>query len=501
MLEARGVMKSFPGVRALSNVDLKLVQGEVLAMLGENGAGKSTLMKILAGVQAADEGAFFLEGEPVQFGNVREAMESGVVLIHQELNLADNLDIASNVFLGRELLRFGLLDENQMRLESAKYLKMVGLELDPATPLATLSIAQQQLVEIAKALSVDARVLIMDEPTSSLSQTEADKLFEVIRDLTKQGVSVVYISHRLGEISIIADRVMVLRDGCHAGELIGDEISHDAMVRLMVGREVDEVFQRGNANLGGVVLMVDQVHTEAFPAQEISFQISAGEIVGVSGLVGAGRSELLEAIFGLMPIRSGEVKIAGEVVQARSCRDAIAAGLAFVPEDRKKQGAILDMAVLENISLAGLHRNCRKGGFLDQKKERELADKSIVELSIKTPDVSQLVRHLSGGNQQKVVLSKWLAMEPKVLLLDEPTRGIDVGAKQEIYRLIEDLAEQGMAILFVSSEMEEVMGLSDRVLVMHEGSMAGELTRDECSEETIMSLATGTNISKEKVLA
>jgi ribose transport system ATP-binding protein len=491
LLEVRGVVKSFPGVLALREVDLRLAGGEVLAVLGENGAGKSTLMKILAGVQPADEGSFSMDGSPVRIGSVREAMSAGIALIHQELNLAGNLDVAANIFLGREPLKFGLVDDKRMRREARQYLEMVGLDVDPATEVSTLPIGKQQLVEIAKALSVDARVLIMDEPTSSLTQTEAEQLFVVVKDLVSRGVSIIYISHRLSEIVEIANRVSVLRDGENAGELEKEEISHDAMVRLMVGRDVDRFYHRTRHELGEVGLEVRGLRTTAYPDHAADFQVAKGEVVGVSGLVGAGRSEMLETLFGVRPALAGEVLVEGEKVTIGSPIEAIAAGLALVPEDRKKQGAILDMAVLENASLASLKRDRKGAAFLNREAEEALAAKAIKDLSIRTPDAAQLVRYLSGGNQQKVVLAKWLAMEPKVLLLDEPTRGIDVGAKQEIYGLIEELARQGMAILFVSSEMEEVMGLSDRVLVMHEGSVAGELQRGEITEERIMSLATG----------
>lgn len=500
LLEVRGVTKSFPGVQALRGVDLTLEHGEVLAVLGENGAGKSTLMKILAGVQAADEGAFVLEGKTVRIDSVRAAMAVGISLIHQELNLAENLEIAANIFLGRELRRFGLLDDEAMREEAAKYLTMVGLKVDAATEVGMLPIGKQQLVEIAKALSVDARVLIMDEPTSSLSQTEAEQLFGVIKDLVSRGVSIIYISHRLSEIVQIADRVMVLRDGENAGELTGAEINHQAMVQLMVGRGLDRFYQRSQHALGEVRLEVRGLRTVVYPDHETSFQLAAGEVVGVAGLVGAGRTEMLEALFGVVPSLAGEVLINGQQVRMSSPQEAIAAGLALVPEDRKTQGAILDMSIRENTSLASLRRDARAGAFLNLEAEKDLAQEGIKSLSISTPSEEQLVRYLSGGNQQKVVLAKWLAMKPQVLFLDEPTRGIDVGAKEEIYGLIEALAQQGMAILFVSSELEEVMGLADRVLVMHEGAISGELRGEECSEERIMSLATGdaTNLESTK---
>lgn len=490
LLEVRGVTKSFLGVKALRGVSLRLEQAEVLALLGENGAGKSTLMKILAGVQSADGGEFFCAGESVTIDSVREAMQRGISLIHQELNLAGNLDVASNIFLGREYRRYGLIDDDRMRRESRDYLKMVGLDVDPETQVSELPIGKQQLVEIAKAISVDARILIMDEPTSSLSQNEAEKLFEVIEGLAARGVSIIYISHRLSEIERIADRVTVLRDGENAGELVGDEITHDAMVRLMVGRDVDQFFQRTVHELGSTALEVRGLRTVEFPEHTADFKLAAGEVVGIAGLVGAGRTEMLEALFGTRSALSGEIRVGGEAVEIGSPREAIAAGLALVPEDRKLQGALLDMELVENTSLPSLKRDSLKGVFLNRSAEKELAREGIESLSIRTPGDWQLVRYLSGGNQQKVVIAKWLAMKPRVLLLDEPTRGIDVGAKQEIYKLIEELASKGLAILFVSSELEEVMGLADRVLVMHEGEVSGELLRSEMSEERIMALAT-----------
>jgi len=490
LLEARGVTKSFHGVKALKGVDLRLSEGEVLALLGENGAGKSALMKILAGVQPASAGELRWKGEVVEIASVKDALSMGISLIHQELNLAGNLDIAANIFLGREPRRFGVLDDRKMRSDAREYLEMVGLDLDPATEVEQLSIGNQQLVEIAKALSVDAKVLIMDEPTSSLSQSEAETLFEVVRDLASRGVSVIYISHRLGEIIEIADRVTVLRDGENAGELSGGDITHDQMVRLMVGRDVDQFYHQDQVESGEVVLEVKELRTEAYPKRSVDFQVSAGEIVGVAGLVGAGRSELVETLFGVARALGGSVKVGEETVSLGAPRAAIAAGIALVPEDRKKLGVILDMTIPENVSLASLGRDSKRG-LLNVGAERDLVAKSIEQLAIKTGGRDQQVRFLSGGNQQKVVLAKWLAMKPRVLLLDEPTRGIDVGAKGEIYRLVGELAKQGVAVLFVSSDLEEVIALSSRVLVMHEGAISGELSRAELSEEEIMKLATG----------
>jgi len=489
-LEVRQVTKQFPGVLALSGVDLTLNAGEVLAVIGENGAGKSTLMKILAGVQPPDTGEILIEGKPVHLNTVEAAQGMGVALIHQELNLADNLNVGANIFLGREPLRMGLIDHGRVARESREFLDSVGLEVDPGTLVKELTVGKQQMVEIAKALSIHARVLIMDEPTSSLSQRETENLFAVIKDLRSRGVSIVYISHRLGEVKELADRVSVLRDGENAGELAREEINHDAMVRLMVGRDLSAFYQHTPRDPEAAVLEVRGLRTPVHPEHELDFEVRAGEIVGMAGLVGAGRTELLQTLFGVTPAIGGEICIDGEAVNPTSPNEAIAAGIALAPEDRKQQGIILEMAVQENMSLPSLRRD-QHHGFLNRQKEAEISDEMISQMRIKTPSAEQAVGFLSGGNQQKVVLGKWLAMEPKVLLLDEPTRGIDVGAKQEIYGLMEQLAKRGVAILFVSSEMEEVLGMSDRALVMHEGRLAGELTRDELSEEAIMQLATG----------
>lgn len=490
LLEVSGISKSFPGVRALHEVGFSVDPGEVVALLGENGAGKSTLMKILAGVQPPDRGEMRIDGQPVRIASVEEGLGLGIALIHQELNLATNLSVGANIFLGREPTRGGLIDEKKIAREAAVYLEKVGLKVPPETLVGGLTIGKQQLVEIAKALSTDARILIMDEPTSSLSARETECLFEVVKDLRSRGVSIIYISHRLAEVMELADRVVVLRDGENAGELAREEITHDAMVSLMVGRDLSQFYAHEPLAPGATVLSVSALRTPAHPGYELDFELRAGEIVGLAGLVGAGRTELLESLFGITPPVAGRIEVNGAAVAVSNPREAIAAGIALVPEDRKEQGLILDMAVADNLSLASLSRD-RKRGFLNFESEKAIAEEMIRRMRIKTPTDRQIVRFLSGGNQQKVVIGKWLAMKPRVLLLDEPTRGIDIGAKQEIYALMEELAELGVAILFVSSEMEEVLGMADRVLVMHEGQLAGELRRGEMSEEAIMHLATG----------
>lgn len=493
LLSIEKLCKSFPGVKALQNVDLHLQAGEVLSIIGENGAGKSTLMKILAGVQPQDSGRILIDGQPVRFANTRESMEHGVLLIHQELNLCGNLNVEQSIFLGREP-RWGwngLIKSREIHRRSKKYLERVGLAISPKTIVDKLSISKQQMVEIAKALSVDARVLIMDEPTSSLSMKESESLFELIESLRDQGVAIIYISHRLAEVKRLSDRVTVLRDGENAGELSGDEITHENMVKMMVGRDVSQLYARTTSQPGEELLQVEELSTSAWPNEKVSLSVRSGEIVGVAGLVGAGRSEILQAIFGVDPKRTGVIRVDGHTANMESPLEAIGRGLALVPEDRKLHGLLIDMTVRNNIGLPGLSRFATLGmaNLSRQKRDSlEMRDR----LRIKSPSDLQIAKFLSGGNQQKVVIGKWLAMNPKVLLMDEPTRGIDIGAKQEIYQLMEQLVAEGMGILVVSSELEEVMGISDRILVMHEGRISGELSREQFDEESIMALATGT---------
>jgi ribose transport system ATP-binding protein len=491
VLAVRQGTKRFPGVLALDQVDLAVKAGEILAVIGENGAGKSTLMKVLAGEQKLDAGEILLDGQRVVFDSVQHSLQAGVVLIHQELNLSDNLSVGANIFLGREPRRLSWIDERAIDRQARELLALIGLDVSPTRPVRQLPIGQQQLIEIAKALSVNARVLIMDEPTSSLSQTETERLFGVIRRLRARGVSIIYISHRLGEVHQIADRVVVLRDGRNAGQLTRDAISHRRMVSLMVGRDIDRFYGHQTRSIGDVVLRVDGLMTAMHPGRRVSFSLRAGEIVALAGLVGAGRTELLRALFHIDRPREGQLEMAGRAVRFRSPRDAVHAGLALVPEDRKQQGLILEMALRENISLAALDRHRRCLGLLNHQREKSDTSQMIDRLRIRTSGPEQPVQYLSGGNQQKVVLGKWLALDPRVLLLDEPTRGVDIGAKQEIYALIEQLARRQVAILFASSEMEEILGIADRVLILHEGDLAGELAGAACDERAIMELATG----------
>ena len=491
LLRVERISKQFPGVQALSGVSFSLRSQEVLGIVGENGAGKSTLMKILAGAQTPDSGEIYLGERPVKLHTSRQAIQQGIVLIHQELNLCGNLNVAQNIFLGREPRWGPWIKRRQMLRDATRHLKAVGLSISPVTPTDRLTVGRQQMVEIAKALAVDARVIIFDEPTSSLSQRETESLFGLIDELRQRGCGLIYISHRLEEICRLADPVLVLRDGYRVGELHGKEIQHDAMVRMMVGRDVAQRFSRREHALGDEALAVEGLVTTAFPQQAVSFSVRAGEIVGVAGLVGAGRSELLQAIFGVDPPLAGQIRVAGMRRNIRSPQQAINAGMGLVPEDRQRHGLILDANLRKNVGLPGLSRFARWLGWVNFGREARDARAAIKQLQIKTDSDQRLVKFLSGGNQQKVVIGKWLALSPRVLLLDEPTRGIDVGAKQEIYRLMEELASQGLAILFVSSELDEIMGLADRALVMHEGAVSGELARHEFTEERFMQLATG----------
>jgi ribose transport system ATP-binding protein len=494
-LEVRNVCKSFPGVRALDAVSLHVHRTEVLALVGENGAGKSTLMKILAGIYRPDAGEIYLEGRHVQFTSVADALRSGIVLIHQELNLAENLSVTANLFLGRETVRggsLGWLNRRAMNVAARALLDRVGLGVRSDQRVGDLPPGQRQLVEVARALGQNARLIIMDEPTSSLTQRETEQLFGVIHDLKGQGVAVVYISHRLVEVGRVADRVTVLRDGRNVGDLAKDKINHDAMVRLMVGRDLKQLYPRRHADKRGPIrLEARNVTYSGGPSKPASFVVCGGEIVSMAGLVGAGRTELAEALFGLRKLTGGEVLLDGRPLRVRHPKRAIAAGLLLAPEDRRLHGLVLSDSVLRNLSLPNLLSLSGPLGWVFGGRERRLARDMAARLNVKASGLWQVVGQLSGGNQQKVVLGKWLARMPKVLILDEPTRGVDVGARSEIYSLMDQLAAAGVALLMISSDLEEVLGMSDRVLVLHEGRIAGELSRDALSQEAVMRLATG----------
>ncbi len=488
--------KQFPGVLALDGVSLTLAPGEVLAVVGENGAGKSTLMKIVAGVYTPDAGEVLLNGELIRFPGPAEAIAAGVTLIHQELNLAENLTVTDNLFLGRELTRGGVLrtlDRRAMSERAVALLARVGLSEDRANVrVEGLPPGEKQLVEIARALGTQVRVLIMDEPTSSLTQKETEQLYKVIDALKADDVSVLYISHRLAEVKRVADRVTVLRDGKNAGELAKTEITHDNMVRLMVGRDLKQFYPKVHrtGTGGAAVLSVRDVRYARGPETPASFEVRAGEILGMAGLVGAGRTELSEAVFGVRALVAGGLLLNNESLRVRSPRDAINAGILLVPEDRRLHGLVLPESVGFNLSLPNLDRLTSLFG-VKRRGEADLHSTWISRLRVKTPSAAQPVGLLSGGNQQKVVYGKWLARGPKVLILDEPTRGVDVGAKAEIYALIDELAGKGVAVWMITSDMEELLGMSDRVVVMHEGRVAGELAGTKLTEENVMRLATG----------
>ncbi len=489
----------FPGVVALDDVSLEIGQGEVVALVGENGAGKSTLMKILGGVYAPDAGEILLAGHQVRIHNVHEAMRLGIAFIHQELNVLGNLDVAANVFLGREpvLGPFNLINRKKIHADTEPYLKRLGLEVPSRTRLDELALAQQQMVEIAKALSLNARLIIMDEPTSSLTLAETDGLLQLVRELGAQKISVIYISHRLGEVEQCADRVVVLRDGKNAGQLARDEISHDRIVSLMVGRDIRSSYVQSGAPRAPGYFKVRGLRSGRYPGKAVSFDVGRGEILGIAGLVGAGRSEIAKAIVGLDRFATGEVSLGEETIHVGDPQEAIRHAIYLVPEDRRSEGLVVGMCVRENITLPSL-KQFAPWNLIRRDRECKTADAQISSLNIKTPGAEALVVNLSGGNQQKVVLAKWLAMSPRVMILDEPTRGIDVGAKAEIYRLMRAMAEQGTVILMISSDMEEVLRVSDRVAVMHEGEISGVLERADCTEENIMKLAVGKRIAAAK---
>lgn len=487
LLVMKNINKSFPGVRALKDVSLSLQRGEVRALIGENGAGKSTLMKILSGVYQADSGQIFWEGKETKIHSTTEAADMGISIIYQELNLMPNMSILENIFLGREYkkARF-LMDFKKAAQEARVYADMVGLNLDVHTLVQDLSIAQRQMVEVAKALSMHAKLIVMDEPTSSLTDRETEILLNVVRKLRDSGVTVVFISHRLSELFEIADRISVLRDGESVGTVEVKDCSEERLIAMMVGRSLEDIYPKFDTKIGEVVLEARHLQAGAM-VQDVSFQLRKGEILGFAGLVGAGRSEVMRAIFGVDRLESGEIYVDGQRLTLRSPADAIRAGLGLVPEDRKLLGLILDMSVRENVTLACLREEMQKG-ILKESREEEITQQYIEQLGIKTPGQEQKVLNLSGGNQQKVVIGKWLATHPKILILDEPTRGIDVGAKKEIHELMSRLAATGVGIIMISSEMPEVLGMSDRVIVMHGGRICGELSREEANQEHIMGL-------------
>ena len=493
LLQMRGVSKSFPGVRALDHVDFDLNRGEVHVLLGENGAGKSTLMKILSGSYTCDEGEILIDGELVQFHSPIGALRGGVAMIYQELNPVPYMTIAENVFLGKEpkLTRQGLVDKKKMYVQTEALLQEFGMGyLHPKTEMIHLSVAETQMIEIIKAYSFHTKILIMDEPTSALADHEVEKLFQIMEMLKEKGVGIVYISHKMNEIFRCGDRITVFRDGKYVGTKNIRDIDQEEAIRMMIGRELINQFPKEEVPIGEVVLEVENLSDEGGRFVNVSFQLRRGEILGIAGLMGAGRSEIVETIFGVRRRKSGTIRINGKAVSNKNPAQAIRAGLALVTEDRKGTGLNLKSSVRENITICTL-KQISRAGVLNVSKENKAVDGQIEALGIRTPFRNQIVNFLSGGNQQKVVVSKWLLAQPEVFIMDEPTRGIDVGAKSEIYQIMNHLAAQGKGIIMVSSELPEILGMCDRVLVMHEGTLTGNVQREHFSQEQIMRHATG----------
>ncbi|MFH5774999.1 sugar ABC transporter ATP-binding protein [Paracoccus sp. NGMCC 1.201697] len=489
VLSIRGIRKEFPGVVALDDVQLRIRPGSVHALMGENGAGKSTLMKIIAGIYQPGAGEIRLRGQPVTLNSPLDALEQGISMIHQELLLMNPMTVAENIWIRREpRTRFGLIDHGRMAAMTQELFDRLNIRLDPLSQVGDLTVAQKQMIEIAKAVSHNSDVLIMDEPTSAITESEVAHLFAIIRDLRDRGVGIVYITHKMNELFEIADEVTVFRDGKYVGTHDASTVTRDDIIRMMVGREITEMFPKIDCAIGDVVLEVRNL-TRPGVFEDVSFQLRKGEILGLAGLVGSKRSNVAEAIFGVHPAASGDILIDGQPVQITSPQVAMQHGLAFLTEDRKETGCFLVLNCLENIQSALITRDHVKAGFIDQKAVTRLAGDMAAQLRVKTPSLFETVENLSGGNQQKLLIARWLLTRPRILILDEPTRGIDVGAKSEIHRLITQLAGQGVAVLMISSELPEVLGMSDRIMVMHEGHVSGFLDRAEANQVRVMELA------------
>jgi ribose transport system ATP-binding protein len=491
LIELKGISKIFPGVKALDKVSFSLKAGEVHALLGENGAGKSTLMKIISGIYNRDEGNYLIDGVNVGDLTPKKAQELGIAIIHQELNMCQDLTVAENMFLGREKSKFGYIQQKEMNKAAKEILDKLKIEIEPNTVLRKLPVSKQQMVEIAKALSTNARILIMDEPTSALTEREITELFEIIRHLKKNGCAIVYISHRLEELVYITDRLSIFRDGKYIVTKDYKDTNLNEIISYMVGREIKEKFPTIDCQIGQKLLEVRNLCSGI--VNNISFDLFQGEIIGIAGLMGAGRTELVRALFGAENITSGEILLRGKRLKIKSPRDAIVAGIVLGPEDRKKEGLCTKLSIRENIGLANLDQICNKAGIVSRKKENKLADRAIEKLKIKTPSPEQTVNNLSGGNQQKIVVGKWIVRNAQVVIFDEPTRGIDVAAKVEIYNIMNDLKRQGIGVIFVSSEMPEVMCMSDRILVMCDGRITGNLVSKEATQDEILRCATSYN--------
>ena len=485
----RGIVKEFSGVRVLNGVSFRLRRGSVHALMGENGAGKSTLMKILCGMYPATQGEIMIDGKTVKISSPIDAKRLGIAMIHQELSAFHELTVAANMFMNREYKRGFLLDDKRMNQAAAEILADLNISIDPKLKMNRLSVAEMQLVEIAKAVSTDADIIIMDEPTSALTEAEVANLYKTVRDLRSRGKAIVYISHKIEEIFAIADEITVLRDGDFVAHDTIEAFDHDKLISLMVGRTLNQQFHKTHHSFGDVLLKVEDM-SRSGKFSSVSFEVRAGEVLGISGLIGAGRTEVVETVFGLDRADSGDVYIAGEKVNIRSPRDAISHGLALVSEDRKNVGLNLVGSVKENITIANLEKYCRFG-VIKSREEKKAGDGLMDMLSVKAHSRDTLVSALSGGNQQKVILARWMSTNPKVLILDEPTKGIDVGAKAEIYKLIDEFTAQGGCVIMVSSEMPEILGMSDRIAVMHEGELAAVFDRDEATQEKLLSAAAG----------
>lgn len=485
----RGIVKEFSGVRVLDGVSFQLSRGSVHALMGENGAGKSTLMKILCGIYPATEGEIFMDGKATEIHSPIDAKRLGIAMIHQELSAFHELTVAANMFMNREYKRFGLLDEARMNRAAAEILADLNINIDPRVKMRSLSVAEMQLVEIAKAVSTDAEIIIMDEPTSALTEAEVANLYDTVRDLKSRGKAIVYISHKIEEIFAIADEITVLRDGEFVSHDKIAAFDHDKLISLMVGRTLDQQFHKTKHDFGKVLLRVENL-SRSGEFKDVSFEVHAGEVLGFAGLIGAGRTEVVETVFGLQRADGGEIYVEGERVSIRSPGDAIRYGLALVSEDRKNVGLNLVGSVKENITMANLEKYC-KFGVISSGSEKRACDDLIEMLSVKTHSRDTLVNALSGGNQQKVILARWMSTRPKILILDEPTKGIDVGAKAEIYRLIDEFAAEGGCVIMVSSEMPEILGMSDRIAVMHEGDLVAVFDRGEATQEKLLTAAAG----------
>ncbi|ELC8464659.1 sugar ABC transporter ATP-binding protein [Clostridium perfringens] len=494
MLKMVGVSKSFPGVKALDNVSLMAYGGEVTALMGENGAGKSTLMKILSGVYKKDEGKIFIEGREVEVKGIKSAEEAGITIIHQELSVLNNLTVSENIFLGNEKhSKFtGRINKKLLDERSKMFLEQIGCDIGPNRLVSTLNVGEKQMIEIAKALTKNARIIIMDEPTTALTDVETENLFKVIENLRKKGIAIIYISHRMEEIFKICHRVEVLRDGKYAGSAEIKDIDNDKLIAMMVGRTIEDQFPYRDVKKGDLALEVKNLSCKE-GVKGASFTLRKGEILGIAGLMGSGRTELAKTIFGEYKKTSGEISLNGSPININCISDAINNGICYLSEDRKKEGCILGMSVGENMTLCNLKKYENKFKSLDKKEEAKDIEYYIKKINIKTPNKEQFIKNLSGGNQQKVILAKWLMLSPEVLIIDEPTRGIDVGAKKEIYELLNELKASGKAIIMISSDLPEVLGISDRIMVMSEGRISGELNRDEANQESIMKLAVGIN--------